>query len=67
MKTITLLLRNSMKHSLLRRRLFLIPLVLACFALLPKIHAVSSPPGGGYPNQNTAEVEDAALQPYDWC
>ena len=37
--------------------LFLI--ALACFALSPAVRAVSPPPTGGYPNQNTAVGEDA--------
>jgi hypothetical protein len=32
---------------------------LACFVLLPKAQAVSPPPDGGYPNQNTAEGDSA--------
>jgi hypothetical protein len=31
----------------------------ACFALSPQARAVDPPPDGGYPNQNTAEGEDA--------
>ena len=34
---------------------FLIPLVLACFAPVPTARAVSPPPDGGYPGGNTAE------------
>ncbi len=37
----------------------LIPLALACFALSPQVRAVDPAPDGGYPNQNTAEGEDA--------
>src|SRR5262245_4208192 len=37
--------------------LFLI--VSACVALSPALRAVSPPPDGGYPNQNTAEGADA--------
>jgi len=59
MKTILLRFGNSIKRSRFRRSLFLIPLALACFELLPKIHAVSLPPEGSYPNQNTAEAEDS--------
>ena len=59
MKTIPLRFGNSIKRSRFRRSLFLIPLALACFELLPKIHAVSLPPEGSYPNQNTAEAEDS--------
>ena len=48
-----------MNRSPLRRRLLLIPLVLVCFALSPTARAVDPPPDGGYPNNNTAEGEDA--------
>jgi hypothetical protein len=43
------------------RGFLLIPLVLAlgAFALSPTARAVDPPPDGGYPNQNTAEGEDA--------
>src|SRR5439155_638 len=58
MKTTTLPLRNLMNRSPLRAFL-LIPLALACFALSPTARAVSPPPDGGYPNQNTAEGQDA--------
>ena len=34
-------------------------LALACFALSPTLRAVSPPPDGGYPNDNTAEGTDA--------
>jgi hypothetical protein len=34
---------------------------LACFALLPKAQAVSPPPDGGYPGDNTAEGDNALL------
>ncbi len=38
-----------------------IPLLIAVasFALAPALHAVTPPPDGGYPNQNTAEGDDA--------
>jgi trimeric autotransporter adhesin len=41
--------------------LFLISLslMLACFALSPRAHAVIPPPDGGYPGSNTAEGDDA--------
>src|SRR5215471_5733089 len=32
---------------------------LACFVLSPTTRTVDPPPDGGYPNQNTAEGEDA--------
>src|SRR5207247_3904893 len=50
---------NSMNRSPLRCGLFLIALLLACFGLSPAAQAVDPPPDGGYPNQNTAEGEDA--------
>jgi trimeric autotransporter adhesin len=37
----------------------LVILPLVCFGLLPKAHAVSPPPDGGYPNFNTAEGQNA--------
>jgi uncharacterized coiled-coil protein SlyX len=51
--------RKSSGRSALRRGFFLIPVALACFALLPTARAVDPPPDGGYLNQNTAEGEDA--------
>src|SRR5207247_898635 len=41
------------------RGLLLLMLALACFAFSPAARAVDPPPDGGYPNQNTAEGEDA--------
>jgi hypothetical protein len=58
MKT-TLVSKNCLHRSLGRSALLLIPLLLACFALSPQARAVDPPPDGGYPNQNTAEGEDA--------
>jgi hypothetical protein len=60
MKTITLP-TNSCHRPLLERALPLIPLLLVCFALLPRAQAVSPPPDGGYPGGNTAEGTDALL------
>jgi trimeric autotransporter adhesin len=40
---------------------FLVGLLLACFALLPKAQAVSPPPDGGYPGANTAARQSALL------
>jgi len=37
----------------------LIALALGCFGLSPQARAVDPPPDEGYPNQNTAEGEDA--------
>src|SRR5438093_1229861 len=60
MKTTTPLARDSISRSRLRYGLFLIPLVLAAFALSPTVQAqLSPPPDGGYPNRNTAEGTDA--------
>jgi len=39
--------------------LFFIPLALACFGISPAVQAVSPPPDGGYPGQNTAEGNHA--------
>src|SRR5881397_2469053 len=58
MKMTTLLLRNLMNRSPLRASL-LIALALGWLALAPTARAVRPPPDGGYPNQNTAEGEDA--------
>src|SRR6476660_3981793 len=37
----------------------LIALTLGCFGLTPQARAVDPPPDAGYPNQNTAEGDDA--------
>src|SRR5205823_12947141 len=50
---------KTIGRSPLRLGFLLISLVFACFALLPAARAVVPPPDGGYPNQNTAEGEDA--------
>jgi len=57
----TLHLRKSIGWSPLRLAFLLIPLVLACFALSPTAQAqLPSPaPDGGYPNNNTAEGDNA--------
>src|SRR5438477_278543 len=59
----TLHLRKSIGRSPLRLGFLLIglalALALACFALSPTLRAVNPPPDGGYPNQNTAEGENA--------
>src|SRR5438034_4670996 len=60
MKTTTPLARDSISRSRLRYGLFLIPLVLAAFALSPTAQAqLSPPPDGGYAGDNTAEGTDA--------
>src|SRR2546422_5776551 len=43
------------------RGFLLITLALAWFALSPMARAVDPPPDGGYPNQNTAEGDNALL------
>ena len=54
---------TSLNRSLLRRGFLPIPLAiaLACLSLSPAPNAfgVSPPPDGGYPNQNTAEGDNA--------
>jgi hypothetical protein len=59
----TLHLRKSIVRSPLRRGFLLIALalILAWFALLPAVRAVSPPPDGGYPNRTTAEGANALL------
>jgi len=53
-------LRKSVDCSPLRCGFLLLPLVLACFALLsPKAFAVLPAPDGGYANDNTAEGANA--------
>ena len=63
----TLHLIKSIGRSSLRLALPFIPLVFACFALSPMAQAVSPPPDGGYPGQNTAEGDNAlfSLSPTD--
>ena len=61
MKTTTLTISNPISDSLVRCALILIPFVLICVATLPRAHAVSPPPDGGYPNFTTA-AGDNALQ-----
>jgi hypothetical protein len=54
------LITTSINRSPLRYGLFLIPLVLAAFALSPVAQAqLSPPPDGGYHGNNTAEGTDA--------
>jgi Chaperone of endosialidase len=60
LKNPTLLERDSISRSPLRYGLFLIPLVLAGFALSPTARAqLSPPPDGGYAGDNTAEGTDS--------
>src|SRR5947199_1111816 len=54
---ITLQLKKSIDHSILRRALLLLPLALVC--VLPAARAVTPAPDGGYSNNNTAEGTDA--------
>jgi uncharacterized coiled-coil protein SlyX len=56
----SLRITNSMGRSPCRSGSFLIPLVLAAFALSPTTHAqLTPPPDGGYNGDNTAEGTDA--------
>jgi trimeric autotransporter adhesin len=57
----TLRLRKSIGLSPLQLAFLLLPLLLFCFALSPHARAVIPAPDGGYPNQNTAEGDDALL------
>ena len=60
MKMTIPLATDSICRSRLRYGLFLIPLVLAAFALSPTVQAqLSPPPDGGYDGDNTAEGTDA--------
>src|SRR6266446_6119032 len=59
MKMTTLPLKHSMNCSRCPFALLLIPLAFACFALAPQARAVTPAPDGGYPNQNTAEGDNA--------
>ena len=60
LKNPTSLARDSISRSPLRYGLFLIPLVLAAFALSPTAQAqLSPPPDGGYAGDNTAEGTDS--------
>ena len=43
----------------LKRSIPLLLIVLVCFGFSPRAQAVVPPPDGGYPNQNTAEGDDA--------
>src|SRR5713101_4207043 len=57
----TLPVGNSINRSPLQRGFLLITVALACFVLspAPKAFGVSPPPDGGYPNENTAEGDNA--------
>jgi hypothetical protein len=50
---------NPLIQSKKSTPLFVIAVLLACFALLPTVQAIMPPPDGGYPNGVTAEGEDA--------
>jgi hypothetical protein len=49
---------NPMKTHLTKTRLACL-FTIACMALSPLAQAVEPPPDGGYPDENTAEGEDA--------
>ena len=53
--------RLSTGH-LLRNGFVLLVVVLVLLALSPTAHAVTPPPDGGYPNNNTAEGDNALLK-----
>ena len=50
---------TSISQSPWRRGFLLIPLALAWLVLSPTVRAVTPAPDGGYPNENTAEGDDA--------
>src|SRR5436190_18708244 len=56
-KTTPSLIRNCTNRAPLWRGFLLIALI--CFGFSPTARAVDPPPDGGYPNENTAEGEDA--------
>jgi len=58
----TLHLRKSIDRSALRRGLLLMALTSVCFALSPTARAVTPAPDGGYPNNNTAEGDNALFK-----
>ena len=53
------LISTSLSRSLWRRGFLLSAFSLAALVLLPTARAVSPPPDGGYPNETTAEGQDA--------
>src|SRR5438093_1256129 len=57
--TTTPSVKNSINRSPSWCGLCLIAFALACFALSPPAQAVSPPPDGGYPGNNTAEGDNA--------
>jgi uncharacterized coiled-coil protein SlyX len=58
-RTAPVLAPNLISRSPLRRGFLFVSLALACFALLQIAMAVSPPPDGGYPINNTAEGTNA--------
>jgi len=56
------IVKTSLKQLLWRPSSVLIALSLACVAFSRAAQAVTPAPDGGYPNQNTAEGEDALLK-----
>jgi len=59
MKITTPTIRNLRTPETATRSFLLIPMLLACFALLPRAQAVVPAPDGGYPGNNTAEGTNA--------
>src|SRR5207247_6892503 len=62
-KTTTAPRRNSMNRSHLRHGFFLIPLMLACFALSPVTQAAPSPKPGPTPNGDLGNGKRIIAQP----
>jgi len=59
MRITTPTIRNLRTPEIATRGFLLIPMLLACFALLPRAQAVVPAPDGGYPGNNTAEGTNA--------
>ena len=60
LNTETLVVQNSIHPASVGHGLCLVLFALVCFALSPSVQGqLSPPPDGGYPNNNTAEGEDA--------
>src|SRR6476660_3520052 len=57
--SVTLVARHSIGRFLECRGFLLIVLPIVWFTFAPRPQAVTPPPDGGYPNNNTAEGQDA--------
>jgi len=60
--SVTLVARHSIGRFLECRGFLLIVLAIVWLTFAPKLQAVTPPPDGGYPNNNTAEGDDALLK-----